>query len=709
MNHLTPVHAFWLSLLSMAAHADGAWHDQTESPSTGTAQRLISAPAEADSRLQHYRQLKLDENQFRATLNALGDSSLAARGMDAQNSVVLPLPDGSFTTVTLEATQTLAPEIAAQYPDIQTWKVTSSDGKVVDGVLDFTALGFHAMLELANGDTVFIDPQNQDNERIYTSFSKRANAETFRGDWDCATPDHHTTSLAARTSLAERLVPTQPTQYLHTYRLAVAATGEYTAKNGGTADSAFQAIVTSINRVNQIYQRDLAIRLQLVSDQRLVYTHADADPFDNNNLNLLMKQNQTTMDNVIGTSHYDIGHVFGTTTGGRSQVGSVCSDGSKAQGVSGLANPQGETFDINYVAHEIAHQFGAEHTFNSATASCGGNNRHADHAFEPGSGSTIMSYAGICGGDNLQTEADAMFHSASIADVRNYAHFGFGASCATMTPLNNQAPVVNAGSSYTIPANTPLSLKGSATDADGDTLSYTWEQIDAGDAAKADADTGNNALIRSYLPTASAERSIPRISDLVSNARASGDSLPTTSRSLNLRLSARDGKTVAHSDTQLQVVNTGAAFRITTPSKTWVPNSTETIEWDVAGTNQAPIQCNQVDLSLTRDQGKTFTTLASHQANTGSATITLPSSLGSANYLMIKCSNNIFFALSANYPATAYSSVSTSTTHTNTTTGTTTSTQTQTNTSSSNGGGGSMPIGLLVGMMALIVIRIKMD
>ncbi|WP_020396361.1 reprolysin-like metallopeptidase [Thiolinea disciformis] len=701
MQPVTPFHLLWLSLLSMAVQAE-TWQDQGELNSNdgkNTPSTALDAP------LQQYRQLTLDEGAFREILANLSPAQVAARGVDTQRSIELPLPDGSFTTVTLEATETLAPDIAAFYPDIQTWKVTGSDGKVVNGVLDFTALGFHAMLEMANGDTVFIDPQNQSGERIYTSFSKRDNAVMFRDDWSCDAHNPLAHQLAARSALTARLLPTQPVTHLHTYRLAVAATGEYTAKNGGSAETAFQAIVTTINRVNQIYQRDLAIRLQLVSNTNLIYINPDEDPFDNTSLSLLMKQNQTNTDTVIGAANYDIGHVFSTVSGGRSYVGSVCSDGTKAQGASGLANPNGQTFDISYVAHELAHQFGALHTFNSKTASCGGSNHQADHAFEPGSGSTIMAYAGVCGSDNLQTEADPMFHSASITDIRNYAHFGFGASCATVTSLNNQAPMVNAGKAYAIPANTPFSLQGSATDADGDALTYSWEQIDTGDASKAEVDTGNNALIRTYLPSHSAQRSIPRLHDLMTNARAMGETLPSTSRNLNFRLNVRDGKTVAHSDTQLQVVDTGSTFRLTGASKTWVPSSIETLEWEVANTNQAPISCSQVDIALTSDQGKTFTTLAKQQPNSGSATVTLPNSLGANNYVMIKCSDNIFFALSANYPAAAR----TATGNTSAGSSSSSSASTSTTANTSSGGGGSMPVGLLIGMLALVVIRIKID
>jgi hypothetical protein len=351
--------------------------------------------------------------------------------------------------------------------------------------------------------------------------------------------------------------------------------------------------------------------------------------------------------------------------------------------MTGLTTPNGITFDIDYVAHEIGHQFGATHTFNSTTSSCNGN-REPTTAYEPGSGSTIMSYSGICGSDNLQNDSDNMFHAASINQVEAFAHNTGGtggAACGTAGAVNTN-PFVNAGADYTIPARTPFILTGSGSTTSG-TLTYSWEQLDAGTASTVGVDTGNNAIIRAYLPNVSPNRTIPRMSDLTSGVQAVGETLPSTSRPLNFRLTARNGTGSAFDDMRITTSNTGSAFAVTAPAGTSLIASSATIvTWNVASTDQAPISCSNVDIALTTDNGTSFTTLLT-TPNTGSATVTLPGTLGATNRIRVKCSNNIFFALSASNPGIATSDTTTTTTTTSSGGG-------------GGGGGGSLPIELLL-------------
>lgn len=288
--------------------------------------------------------------------------------------------------------------------------------------------------------------------------------------------------------------------------------------------------------------------------------------------------------------------------------------------------------------------------FNGTTGSCGGGNRATGQAFEPGSGSSIMAYAGICGEENIQPHSDPYFHSKSIERMR--AHMATVSTCGTTLPLSNNAPQAAAGSDYVIPANTPFALKGAGADLDGDPLLYNWEQIDLGNESSNIAtmvDDGTRPLFRFVSPTRSTERILPSLPSLLSGTLAKGEAWPTTNRDLNFRLTVRDGQGgVASDDMKVQVINTGAAFRISSPLSgvTLTPGGSQSIAWDVAGTTVAPISCSKVDISVTQDEGASWTTLAAGQPNNGATTVTLPANLTSSVRLKVACSDNIFFAIS---------------------------------------------------------------
>lgn len=647
-----------LSFYASATFADTAlWQD-------------IQARATATEPLQQ-RLLTLDENQLQTLLNNAGTDAA---------ELSLPLPQGGFTRVRLIPVEILAPDVAARHPELQTWRVEGLDGKVSSGRAERTALGFTAMLLMANGDTLFIDPTAatpEASQRNYRSLSKRANAGLFKQDFQCGT--HSSTPPLAENAGANRTVAAKAGETLHTYDIAIAATSEYTQFHGGNPTTALGAITTTLNRINEIYQRDLSIKLRLVSGTETVFANASTDPFQTGSD--MLSTNQVVLDTTVGNANYDIGHVFSTGDGGIAVVEAACNRNYKAQGMSGWDSPTGDIFAIDFVAHELGHQFGATHTFNSTKGSCAGGSRIAATAYEPGSGSTIMAYAGICSTDNLQPSSDAMFHAGSISQITRYAHDNGGASCATSTSLNNINPTANAGIDYTIPARTPFILSGSATDSNGDTLSYSWEQMNTGTASSVDIDAGSNALIRTQLPSAVPSRTIPRLSDLVTGIHTYGETLPSTSRALNFRLQVRDGKGgIGHDDMLVSVYNTGSAFAVTAPKgNSLTAGSLLDVAWNVANTDRAPISCDKVDIAINSTGADTgFQTLLSGTANDGAATVTLPTTLGTRNNIRVKCSNNIFFALS---DANA-SSGGTDTGGGNTG-------------GSTTGGGGSFPVGLL--------------
>ena len=384
--------------------------------------------------------------------------------------------EGKYSRFEVEEVFIMHPALAARYPEIKTYRGRGLDDPTASLALDVTPAGMHAQIRTAAG-AIYIDPYYLGNNRIYASYYKGDIFRNPRQDgFFCETPGD-VTRLKVKGSAPATSSGTQ----LRTYRLACAANGEYTATTGGTVASGLAAVVTVINRVSAIYEAEVAVRLVLVANNNLIiYTNPATDPYTNDTNAL--GQNQTNLDAVIGNANYDIGHVFTTGSGGVAGLGVVCRTGNKARGTTGLPNPIGDAFNVDYVAHEMGHQYGANHPFNGNGSNCAGGNRSAAHAYEPGSGTTIMAYAGICGvNDNLAPNSDAYFIFDSLDAIVTYTTTGLG-NCPTPVATGNSVPTVSAGSNYTIPSRTPFALTATGSDADGDLLTYCWEERDLGPA-----------------------------------------------------------------------------------------------------------------------------------------------------------------------------------------------------------------------------------
>ena len=564
--------------------------------------------------------------------------------LGGEHRLTLPLPDGKEVTFSLQPYDLLPADLAAKYPGIRTFKGHDEANPVETGRVDLGPQGFHAMFS-HQGRMVFVDPlRNGEGYAVY-----------YQQDAHSRLEEEADRVIGSKAGTLARQVLVDGNERKR-YVIAISAAGEYTQYHGGTVEAGLGAIATLLNRVNEVYQRDVAAEFQLASgNDTIIFTDAATDPFFNgddpsgsglSDVDVNMQVQAVAQTQGLGA--FDIGHVVNTGGGGLAGLGVLCT-AEKSAGMTGSPNPVGDAFFIDYVAHEIGHQFGADHTFNGTTGSCGGGNREASQAWEPGSGSSIMAYAGICGEENLQANSLPYFHSKSIEQMR--AHMARVASCGSSQSLTNNAPQVAAGNDYVIPANTPFVLKGAGADLDQDPLSYTWEQIDLGTESFSVAsmvDDGSRPLFRFVAPTALPERTLPSLPSLLTNTLAKGEAWPATNRELNFRLTARDGKGgVSSDDMKIQVVNTGSAFRLTSPLVTPLgAGASQTIGWDVAGTNAAPINCSKVDLSLTRDEGVSWTLLASGQPNSGSASVTIPAGNDGTARLKVACSDNLFFAIS---------------------------------------------------------------
>ena len=613
----------------------------------------------AENAIPNKGQPSIVPQKFRLVATDLGalSSVLATapleRSADAaqrQVIVALPLPNGGVGRFSIVASPIMAPELAATFPAITTYSGQGLDDPTATVRLDRTPTGFHALI-LSNGDPIFIDPYSPQNLQHYISYFRR----DYRASEDDLFDRLNEQVIENTSPRPETQNPQRPSgAILRTYRLAMAATGEYTAFHGGTVAGGQAAIVTSVNRVNAVYEREVAVRMILVANNNLlVYTNGNTDPYTNDNGFAMLDENQTTIDAVIGSANYDIGHVFSTGGGGVAQLGVVCNNSAKAEGVTGRSQPIGDPFDIDYVAHEIGHQFDALHTFNSTTNNCGGGNRSPSAAYEPGSGSTVMAYAGICGADDLQPNSDAYFHSKSYEEITNFITLGGGNSCAAQSATGNTPPTVDAGATYIIPAQTPFTLTGIGNDADGDAITYNWEEYDLGAASPPNTDNGNRPIFRSFNASSSPSRTFPKLSDILTNTSTFGELLPTTNRTLNFRLTVRDNRAggggVAVDTTALTVTNTAGPFRVFVPNSavTWSGGSNYAVQWDKANTDLAPINCATVNILFSSDGGLTFpTTLATSQQNDGIHVITIPNINTSLGRIKVGCATNIFFDIS---------------------------------------------------------------
>ncbi len=609
--------------------------------------------------------------RFDLNINPLRQQLFAIVGANAsRHSTVITLPnaDGGLEQFEVFEASNFEPALQARFPEIRAYSGRSLQHGGDMLKLSISPQGIQTMVFRTNGPSEYIEPYSADHG-VYAVFKSQRNKGEL--PWVCSTPDQQ---LAG--SLQQQVTgrPQSSTGELKTMRLAQSCTGEYSNWFGATSAAQVALVLAAYNatltRCNGCYEKDLALHLNLIAGTTaVIYYDPNTDPYSPAATGAGGAWNgelQTTLTNVIGAANYDIGHLFGASGGGGNAgcIGCVCVDATKGRGFTSPADniPQGDNFDIDYVAHEVGHQLGGNHTFSMSNEGTGVNK-------EVGSGITIMGYAGITAQDVAPHSID-IFHEASIQQIQaNLAT----KTCPVTTPLTgiNATPVVAAVANYTIPPTTPFALTGSATDADaGDVLTYCWEQNDnstttgANSVASPTKTTGPNWL--SFSPTISGTRLLPRLSTILTGASITGplpggdaganiEALSSVSRTLNFRLTARDnrpynGTAVGQTNFTDMVVTVDATtfspFLITTQNTAtnWVGGSTQTVSWSVGNTTAAPINCANVKISFSSDGGVTFpVVLAASTPNDGTENIAVPIDPTGNGRVKVEAIGNIFF------------------------------------------------------------------
>lgn len=633
---------------------------QTDRLWTSQNQKELSGVIENKSSIETPRLYHLDIEGLRDIL------SRAPKRAVEKSEVIISFPNSNGKMENFKVTENsnFDPELAAKYPDIKSYVGQGLENQSSTVYFSISSLGLSSMEIYGDKSAIFIEPYTKDLSTyvVYKKSDRKENLDKFECKVLDAAQKGSSTALSARNANDSTL---------RTFRLALSCTGEYTSYFGGTKAQALAAMNNTMTRVNGIFENDFSARMVLIPDNdSIIYTNASTDPYSpsssKSNWNYELME---TLNTTIGNANFDIGHLFGRDGGGGSAgcIGCICSNDMsyttaitgvkypnayKGSGYTSPANgiPSGDTFDIDYVAHEMGHQFGGNHTWSNTT-------QVNLKPVEPGSGSTIMGYAGITNYD-VQKNSDPFFHAISIEQITNNIK---AKTCSVNTPTGNSIPTANAGLDYTIPKSTPFMLTGSGTDADGDSLTYIWEQMDQGTSSQTGANSAATATktagptFRSWTPTASPKRYFPRMASILAGATTTAgleinvEALSSVARTLNFRFTVRDNKAGGagnnSDDAKITVSSAAGPFTITTQNTavSYAGGSSQTITWNVAGTTANGINAANVDILWSTDNGNSWTTLLAATPNDGSQAVTIPNAATTSGRIMVKGTNHIFF------------------------------------------------------------------
>lgn len=592
-----------------------------------------------------YRSIQLDMNSLNEFLQVVPER-FSPEANQALTLIDIPFPNGEIHTFRISKTNVMHPDLASRYPQIKTFSGISVERKNMTLALSMNGAEIRASI-LNGKEKIRILPLKNNLDRVHISFYVRdLKQETFE-PWKCEV-------MKEAKQILKKDNPPLPESagdcQLRTYRLALACTGGYSQKFGGTKNSVMAELVSTVANLNAVLEREVGIFLEMVpNNDDLIFLNANTDGYTEGDRGAMINENVDKCNQVIGSANYDIGHLFSITGGGLAGVGVVCG-GSKARAVSGLSGtPSGYYFET-IVLHEMGHQFSGGHTQNN---DC---NRSSFSAMETGSGSTILGYAGVCA-PNVQFPADDYYHSISLQQIQSFTIIGLGSNCPEVQDLGNIAPNVDAGADHILPTDTYFELIGNADNPDDDAQTFSWDQMDNEPAtAPPVSNSAEGPTFRSIYSVEDPIRIFPNINAIVEGTMPTWEVLPSVDRDMNFRFNVRDlhnGIGCAHEDDiELTFWNppNNQDFRVIEPETlvTWFVGEEIPIQWSPAQTFEQPVDCERVDIYLSKDGGYTYPILLAENVlnQLGEHYIMVPNEVGTQNRIKVKCSDNVFFDIS---------------------------------------------------------------
>ncbi|EJL75290.1 zinc-dependent metalloprotease [Chryseobacterium populi] len=607
----------------------------------------------SQEKLEYSALYSLNTNELIQTLKNAPSRASGSKGI----LISIPTVNGKIERFQVWEFSNMAPELQAKYPDIRSYVGAGVEDPTAYLRFSISPVGFSSMIT-RSGISEYIEPYTNDRS-VYAVFDSKSRKDQDPDPFQCGTTEEAEKISAGKGGNTSKLAG------FNTFRLALSCTGEYAAYHltvagtpSGATDAVKKAVIlaamnASVTRLNSVFEKDLSLHFNLIANNdAIIFLDAASDPYTSGGPN----EAQTGISGVIASEDYDMGHLIDKKdANGAAGVGVICLVGQKARGWTAHNFPEGDKFDIDYVAHEMGHQLGAGHTYTSHSS-------QADQKVEPGSGSTIMAYTGIIGGNlDVQFNSNDYYHINSINQIKNKIN---SVTCGANVPFTAPAPAVTVGgAAYTIPSSTAFVIKGTTADANPAAYTYTVEQTDQAAAAQIGANSFAYAAkptgptFRSVTPVSTPVRYFPDFNKVLAGVLTTRwESVSSVARPLNFNMSVRNNNPlqpqIGQSSTVVTVDAASGPFAITAPAfgQSTSSGGTTTVTWNVANTTAAPVSTANVNIKLSTDGGLTFTTLAANTANDGSEQVTIPAGSTSSNaYILVEAVNNIYYAVSPSF------------------------------------------------------------